>query len=350
MRQLLAGAMLSVFLVACSGTAPSASTPASAPSISAAPSSAPAASAIAVKPGEPWIVYAWPRVATDGVWAIYLMRPDGTDSHEIVADVPGEHRAPAWSSDGAKLAFVVRDEAHPEGSIWTADADGSRAALLSGGGSECPVGLFHPAWSPDGKRLAVVCYPGGDDHESVAVLDVATGSLRRVADFTHPDAVDSAPTWSHDGHTIAFEIRRYDATGDALEGAVVATVPADGGEIHRLTSPEQFMVHPTWSPDGAELVMNELRAAAQPANLYAISPDGTGLHQLTHASTDGHMRIETPRWDPDGTRLLVSIVYSSGPAFEFGGEVRMGFVDAAGGEPKIIEEPAGKYPDLRPTP
>jgi TolB protein len=315
------------------------------------PSATPTPTSIAVLDGEPWIAYGWPRVATDGRWAIFLMRPDGSDAHEIVADVPGEHKLPAWSPDGSRLAFVVQDDDHPEGSIWMANADGSDASLLSGGGAECPVGLFHPAWSPDGTQLAVVCYPGGDDHESVAVMDLATTSIRRLADFTHPDAVNSAPTWSPDGRTIAFEILRYDPTNTYLVGSVVATVPVEGGEVQRLTSPDRFMVHPDWSPDGAELVMNDLDPTPEsPSNLYAIKPDGSGLHRLTSSSIDGHMRIETPRWDPDGSRILVSIVYTTGPDFEFGGEVRLAFVGAAGGEPVFISTLSGKYPDLRPTP
>ncbi len=335
-----------------SATPVPASTPT--PTVAAAPSSTQSPTPIAVLDGEPWVVYNWPRPVEEGPWAIYLTRPDGSDAHEIAADVPGVHRAPAWSPDGTKVAFVVVDDDYPEGSIWTANADGSGVALLSGGGTECPVGLFHPAWSPDGTKLAVVCYPGGDDHESVAVMDLATMSIRRLADFTHPDAVDNPPTWSPDGRTIAFDILHWDPTGTFVAGSVVATVPVAGGEIRRLTSPDAFMAHPDWSPDGTRLVMNSydlgnIASTPKPSNLYLINPDGSGLRQLTHASVDGLMRIGEPRWDPDGSGFVVSILTGTGPEFTFS-DVRLAFVDAAGGDPVLIPGLSGKYPDLRPTP
>lgn len=352
-------AALAAFLVIASACAGSTSSPTSPlasvrmESPTAVVSATPSPTPVAILDGEPWIVFGWPRVDTDGRWALFLMRPDSSDVHEIAAEVPGEHKAAAWSPDGKRLAFVVQDTEHPEGSIWTVNADGSGAALLSGGGSECPVGLFHPSWSPDGTKLAVVCYPGGPDRESVAVMDLATTSIRRLADCTHPDAVDNAPTWSPDGQTIAFDILHRDPT-DAVGAWVVATVPTAGGEIHRLTSPDMFMAHPDWSPDGAELVMNSydlgnIASTPHPSNLYAIKPDGSGLRQLTHSSIDGLMRIGQPHWDPDGTRIVVSILTATGPEFTFA-DVHLAFVAAAGGEPVLISPRSGKYPDLRPTP
>jgi Tol biopolymer transport system component len=310
---------------------------------------------IAVLPGEPWIAYHWPRVGGDGRYAIFLMRPDGSGVHEIAADVPGEHKGPAWSPDGSKLAFVVQDTDHPEGSIWTAKADGSGAALLSAGGTECPVGLFWPAWSADGTKLAVVCYPGGSDRESLAVMDLATKSLKRLADFASPVSLNSPPTWSPDGMSIAFTIQQWDPTGTSLDWTVVATVPAAGGAVHRLTAPAAFMSHPDWSPDGTELVMNSydvgnIKSTPEPSNLYSIKPDGSGLRQLTHSSVDGSMRIGTPNWDPDGSRIAVSILTATGPTFDFA-DVHLAFVPAAGGEPVLIPTALdGKYPDVRPTP
>jgi Tol biopolymer transport system component len=280
------------------------------------------------------------------------MRPDGTDAHEILTEVPGQHYRGVWSPDGLRLAFVVRDDASPEGSIWTANPDGTGAAVLSRGGPECPVGLFHPAWSPDGTKLAVICYPGGEQ-ESIAVMDLSSLTIQRLATYTPPDHLDNAPTWSPDGKTLAFDIQHWAPSGETLDGTIVATVAVAGGQVRRLTSSDAFMAHPDWSPNGQLLVMNtydlhNMPTTNQPSNLYTIRPDGSGLRQLTRSSIDGSMRIGTPRWDSDGARIVVSVSTSTAPGSSIT-DVRLGFVGADGGEPALISQMDGEYPDPRPT-
>jgi Tol biopolymer transport system component len=336
-----------------SSSAPSAppATRAPAPTATPGPTATPRPTSIAVLPGEPWLVYGW--AAEPGGWYLALMRPDGSDVHKILTDVPGEHKSASWSPDGRTLAFVVQDSDHPEGSIWTANADGSGAALLSGGGTECPVGLFHPAWSPDGTKLAVVCYPGGSEAEGVAILDLATGSITRLFTVTQPQAINNQSSWSPDGTSIAFEILRWDATGQFLDGSLVATVSAAGGQVQRLTNFDTFMSHPDWRPDGREIVIGSNNPVTgsgdRSSNVYVIRPDGTGLRQITHSSVDGVMRIGCPRWDPDGSRIVVCIFTRDAIDTSIF-DVRLGFVDADGGEPVLISMTDGKYARLRPTP
>jgi len=351
-------ALLAVILVvtsACSSPGPSSSAASASSgadeSVTPSVPTTPAPTPMAVLPGEPWLVYSWAE-SPEG-WYLALMRPDGSDAHHILTEVPGEHKFASWSPDGLTLAFVVQDADTPNGSIWTANADGSGAALLSAGGTECPVGLFHPAWSPDGTKLAVVCYPGGDDTYSVAALDLATRSLTRLATFTLPENLDSAPTWSPDGTSIAFAILHWDPTGQFLDGSLIATVPAAGGNVQRLTGFDTFMSGPDWSPDGSEIAINsnDLGNGSddRPSNVYLIRPDGTGLRQLTQSSVDGTMRIGCPHWDPDGSRIVVCI-FTRDAIDKSIFDVRLGFVDADGGEPVLISMIDGKYARLRPTP
>jgi len=350
---------VAVLLSACAGASPSAVT-APSPSVAAIASTSPTASPtpqltpMAVVDGEPWIAYEWFQPGKD-TKDLFLARPDGSDAHAIATYVPGSHYSASWSPDGSRLAFVVRDVTTPEGSIWTANADGSGAALLSAGGDTCPVGLFHPSWSPDGKKLAVVCYPGGPVTESVAIMDVATMAITRLATVTHPEALNNQATWSPDGTSIAFDIQLWDPTQTFPVGWLVAVVPVAGGQVRRLTTFDTFMSHPDWSLDGQELVVtsydiHDIPSTDQPSNLYVLKPDGSDLRQLTHSSVDGTMRIGQPRWSPDGTQIVVSVGISEPPDTNIG-DAQLGFVSAAGGEPTVVSPTIhGSQPDLRPTP
>ena len=312
---------------------------------------------MAVLDGEPWIVYNW---FLDGKQSkdLFLARPDGSDAHPILTDLPGEHVAPTWSPDGSRIAFVNRDAATPSGSIWTASADGSNPALLTDGEGQCPDGIFHPDWSPDGTKLAVICYPDPAGKQgSVATFDLATKTVTRLYTVSWPEHLDAAPSWSPDGSMLAFGILHWDPTDQFIDGSLVAVVPTSGGDARRLTDLDTNMTSPDWSPDGSQLVMhsNELgnmHTTDQPSNLYLIKPDGTGQRQITTASVDGSLRIAEPKWTPDGTRILVALATGpagSGPVTV--NDVQVAYVDAGGGDPQLLSPSIhGGLAVMRPMP
>ena len=315
------------------------------------PAMTPSATPMAVAPGEPWLVYEWLTPGKD-TKDLFLVRPDGSDPHAIATEVPGSHFSASWSPDGRQIAFVVRDDETPEGSIWTMNADGSGAALLSAGGDMCPVGLFHPNWSPDGTKLAVVCYPGGPT-ESLAIMEVATKAVHRLFSVDHPQAIDNQATWSPDGKWLAFDIIQRESTETFAVGWSVAVVPAAGGKVRRITEADEFLGYPDWSPDGQAILMgsydiHNVPSTEHPSNLFTIKPDGSGLRQLTHSSVDGTIRIGQARWSSDGRQILVSVGFTDPPNADLS-DAQLGFVAAAGGEPVLIA-PAihGSRPDARP--
>ena len=76
------------------------STPSAQASSQASPTPSALASAAVSEPalhsGEPWIAYQWTRAGGDG---IYLVRPDGTDAHELLPDAEFNAYHPDWSPD-----------------------------------------------------------------------------------------------------------------------------------------------------------------------------------------------------------------------------------------------------------
>ncbi len=130
---------------------------------------------------------------------IYLLRADGTDEHQILADFTGDVRHPDFSRDGQRLAFDrLPDEQSPD-EIWFADAGGSNPKKIE---TTCPIkeclGIWEPAWSPDGKQLAAIIFGGpfaNNDVSSfvVAIVDVPSGRTRRSSNRCPPRVSSNSP-------------------------------------------------------------------------------------------------------------------------------------------------------------
>jgi Tol biopolymer transport system component len=259
-----------------------------------------------VLPGEPWLVFG----ASD---LLYLVRPDGTDSHPLeLGDlrVEGVPFAPSWAPDGERIVFVMRTDM--TGSIWTAAADGSNPQLLYD--PEDCTQSFWPVLSPDAKSLAMACYVDndGDTISYLSVLDLASMKRSDIATFDYPETFDNPPSWSPDGRMLTFEVINWDPSGQFVESSVIATVESAGGEVRRLTDPELMGGHPDWSPDGSLIAFNtydtgNVHEITQASNVYTVDPDGTGLTQLSTASVNGTMRLGQPFWSMDGSGIWVSV-------------------------------------------
>jgi len=104
-----------------------------------------------------------------------------------------------------------------------------------------------PRVSRDGKSLAAVT--GGEKQPaSIALIDIANGSLRRITN--PPDGVegDWSPALSPDGSTLAF------TRSGASDGADIYVCDLSGGNLRRLTFDDRAIRGLAWTPGGADLV------------------------------------------------------------------------------------------------
>ena len=222
---------------------------------------------------------------------IYTINADGSDRRKVTdaQDFGGE---PAWSPDGAKLAFtrITRDpelwlDLDPD--IYVMNADGSGVTRLT-----FDAQSRSPAWSPDGNRIAFT--RGG-----VAVADeiyVMNADGSGVARLTSNPFNDNSPTWSPDGSKIAFASQR-----NGLDYQIY-TMNADGTGVTRLTFGPGREVSPAWSPDGSKIAFSRLGG-----RLFVVNPDGSGLRQLADVEGVGF----PVSWSPDGRMI----------AFAFDGQI-----------------------------
>lgn len=255
-----------------------------------------------------------------GIWRLPL---DG-GSREPLVSGDGVFD-PALSHDGRRLIFTEESKTRQ---VWRVDADGGRSQLLPlpvtvecfdvssdgshlaftdltprpGGGQ---LGWFDvasgavrplggglcPAIAPDDSRLA---FFGGAAQRGLWVLDLATGTRRRVVEDRGPEglieeSLARRPAWSPDGARLAFR-----ALGTE-EGDGLRIVEVESGR-QRLLAPGSFEA-PAWSPDGRSIAACLHRDGSfWPAVVDAAS----GAVRLLSGSCPFR---EGPIWEADSRRL-----------------------------------------------
>jgi Tol biopolymer transport system component len=207
---------------------------------------------------------------------IYVMKPDGSGVRRLTSD-PAKDLEPAWSSDGARLAFA-RQQSGVNFEIYTMNADGSGLIALT----QNSAIDASPTWSPDGTRIAFSSNRSG--HNLIYRMG-ADGS--GVTPLTNSSASDGTPAWSPDGARIAFT-----RSGD------IHVMDATGSGVTRLTSGSGVDREPAWSPDGTKIAFQRQAAGTSSFDLFVVNADGTGLTQLTSSGV-----AKSPTWSPEGTKI-----------------------------------------------
>lgn len=190
--------------------------------------------------------------------------------------------SPAWSPDGAKLAYVSFENKKPVVYVQTL-ATRARKAVANFRGSNSA-----PAWSPDGKKLAVVLSLMGGSQ--IFLVNADGGGLQRL---TQSSGIDTEPSFSPDGRYIIF-------TSDRGGSPQIYRMPVTGGvsgTAERLTFEGSYNVSPHYSPDGKSFTF--IHRSGDRFNV-AIQDVATRQVQLL---TDSRFD-ESPTFAPNGKMIL----------------------------------------------
>ena len=187
--------------------------------------------------------------------------------------------SPAWSPDGAKLAYVSFEKKKPIVFVQSLTS-GSREMVANYKGNNSA-----PAWSPDGSRLAIVLTYGANSQ--IYTIDANGGGLKQV---TKSSAIDTEPAFSRDGNWIYF-------SSDRGGRPQIYKIPAGGGDASRVTFEGTYNVSPRFSPDGKSLVYIRNDGGKFKVAMQEL---GSGQVQiLSEGSQD-----ESPSFAPNGRVIL----------------------------------------------
>ena len=269
-----------------------------------------------------------PLKDTNSIWEVDV---DGGNMHPVL---PGWQETPkqccgTWTPDGRYFLFVegsgpdsrlyaIREKGEwwrrsPRGPFLLAsEATGSWSPLVSRDGKN--VYYYGPHIQSDLQLLDVKTqqFTGILQEKHPAMLSVSSdgqwisylGGLKGMIWTSHFDGSDARqiqlpemraafPRFSPDNRKIAFTALRFGSPQS------VQIVDAAGGTPQSIVPDSAAMSDPDWSPDGANLVVDqELQVApGKPAQSQLVFVElKTARTEILPGSEDLHM----PRWSPDG--------------------------------------------------
>jgi len=162
---------------------------------------------------------------------------------EGVVTAPAYAGAQFSFSETGNLVYVAGGSAIQNVSIYWMDREGKFTPLR-----ETPSGYYNPAFSPDGKRLALEIFDG--KRRNIWVYEWERDTLTRL---TFAGEGDSKPVWTPDGQRIVYSSQEK---GGALN---LWWIRADGaGDAQRLAESKSQQYATSWRPDGKVLAFSQL--------------------------------------------------------------------------------------------
>ena len=233
------------------------------------------------------------RIAFDGYEGInlagesqlFVVEADGTGLRGL-----GIGSTPTWEPGDRRILFAVFPGAPSGGQrpgIWIVNADGTGRERLFDG--------KWPAYAPDGDRIGYV-KRDDDGLERMYVFDEIEATHRSL--YVRGYQRVYGPIWSPDGRRFCFH-----AWEDGAYNLCLFDLDAEQ-PMARVLRRTNNMCRPAWSPDGHQILFRD-RAAKQPGKEEYLVIDPDSGKPATRLERNGAaQRNSDPSYSPDGSRII----------------------------------------------
>ena len=218
------------------------------------------------------------RILMDAQGGIHWIAPAGGLLTPL-ATTTEPVESPVASPDGALFAYVRYLTGQRRLAVARADGTDIHDIVMS-----C---VRFPAWNPSGTQIAFSSF-SCDSTGNGDIRVVASGGGTVTSLTETPDLNEEHPSWSPDGSQIVFYV--------SGSGGGLFRMDAVGGDTTRITSDDSDR-DPVWAPSGQRIAF--VRGLNPNRAIWLVNADGSDPVPITGGSAlDG-----SPTWSPDGQQL-----------------------------------------------
>jgi serine/threonine protein kinase/sugar lactone lactonase YvrE len=241
-----------------------------------------------------------------GLGTLFQVPSLGGTLRQLVVDVDSPV---SFSPNGKRIVFVRQASKNKTSNLMVANTDGTGETSLLSVPEPARFSGEGPAWSPDGKRIAVAETPSGDFNKyAVETVAADSGTKTRLGsrDWHYPRQM----AWLPDGSAIAFSAGVDKMTANAQ----LWELSYPEAQARRITNDLNFYTGATITADGSTLATVQVSLVA---GLWIRDFGGAAASSSPRQLTSGVGRADGlggVSWAP-GNKILYG--YYSGGAMRF---------------------------------